>query len=91
MGFDEAQQIKADGGWRVPSIGELKTLIVEQDKKYMQAKTKAFPDLVTGERPYWSSTPSGPSSGFYVHFYYGSALNARRSNTFAVRLVRGGQ
>ena len=91
MSFDEAQQIKAEGGWRVPRIGELKTLIVEQDKKYMQANTNAFPDLVTGHRSYWSSTPSGAFNGSGVDFNDGYTFNYYRSRSFAIRLVRGGQ
>jgi hypothetical protein len=87
--FDDAQQIKAEGGWRVPRIDELKTLIKAGEG--VQIDTNAFPDMTSGETWYWSSTPDGASRGWYVVFGSGGAGNPNRSAANAVRLVRGGQ
>lgn len=88
--FDEAQT-KAKDGWRVPTIDDLKTLIVDRPKGQCQTNTAAFPDMAEKCPWYWSSTPDGASLGWYVDFDIGVAYNHGRSNTHAVRLVRGGQ
>jgi Protein of unknown function (DUF1566) len=92
--FDQAQS-QGSGEWRVPSKDELVTLI---DHGKADAKQKpsidkeAFPDMDVTKLAYWSSTLEGASTGWNVYFagdhvsYYGP-----RSNTGAVRLVRGGQ
>lgn len=92
MGFDEAQQIKTDEGWRVPRIGELKTLVKKRPQGQVKINTSAFPDMVgQTSTAYWSSTHSGASDGCCVYFNLGYSSNCYRSFTFAVRLVRGGQ
>ncbi|MBV5309869.1 DUF1566 domain-containing protein [Chromatium okenii] len=74
--------------WRLPSIDELKTLIVEGQKPTIDQQ--AFPN--TPSSWFWSGSPYTNSSdgAWYVHFNYGAGSSNRCSN-FHVRLVRGGQ
>jgi hypothetical protein len=90
--FDDAQQIKAEGGWRVPTFDELKTLIEKRPEDQRKINTNAFPDM-EGDTVtwYWSITPNGASHGWSVYFRNGDASGYSRSTTLAVRLVRGGQ
>ena len=88
--FDDAKEVKAEGGWRVPSIDELNTLIEKRPTGQVQIDSNAFPDM-ENTLYYWSSTPSGASHGWDVLFTAGETSDYDRSNTRAVRLVRGGQ
>ncbi len=74
--------------WRLPTIDELKTLLLK-NPPYID--TEAFPDNPSNV---WSGSPyAGNASGaWYVNFYggySGSSLFPNVSN--GVRLVRGGQ
>ena len=76
--------------WRLPSRGELKTL-VDSNRKNPAIDTAYFPD--TQSSFYWSSTTFAYGTGYAwgVSFYYGyDGLNLKRLSYY-VRAVRGGQ
>jgi hypothetical protein len=90
--FDDAQKLGA-GGWRVPTVEELKTLI-DFDRK-AQGKQPvidehAFPGMDRYQYWYWSSTPGGDTGGWVVLFNSGLINSAiyYRGNTGAVRMVK---
>ena len=78
----------AVGGWRVPTIDELKTLIAPECSN-PAINEVVFPDMELYKLWYWTSTDTG-SSVWYVAFGSGSVHNADRTDMNAVRLVRGG-
>lgn len=73
--------------WRLPTIDELKTLLLP-DSPHID--TEAFPNNPSGV---WSGSPYAysASSAWYVSFYYGYSYSFSRFSNFGVRLVRGGQ
>ncbi len=75
--------------WRLPTIDELKTLIVTGQKPTINQQ--AFPNTLSAW--FWSGSPNASYSGsaWGVHFGYGYADSSNRSNDYHVRLVRGGQ
>ncbi|MFI4940064.1 MAG: DUF1566 domain-containing protein [Burkholderiales bacterium] len=93
--FDDARAL-ANGTWRVPTVGELKTLI-DYDRTGPDKKPTiddvAFPNMDRYQDWYWTSEPGGASGGWVVLFH-NSLINDAiyyRGNTGAVRLVRRGQ
>jgi hypothetical protein len=76
--------------WRLPNRNEL-TSIVELGCSWPTINTTVFPN--TPSSNFWSSSPPADYSvdAWYVCFSYGNASNYGKSNSFAVRLVRGGQ
>ena len=90
--FDEAQK-QASGEWRVPTRGELESLI-DQSCSPAKIDDQAFPDMNPTLLAYWSSTPNAVDSSvaYLVNFYDGTidAGGYYRSGAGAVRLVRGG-
>jgi len=80
---------QAAGGWRVPTIDELKTLIAS-DCSSPAINEAVFPDMELYKLWYWTSTDTG-SSVWYVAFGGGSVHNADRTDMNALRLVRGGK
>ncbi|MES1208678.1 MAG: DUF1566 domain-containing protein [Pseudomonadota bacterium] len=93
MTFDEARtacgRLAAGGarGWRVPTLGELLTLIDEAAASPMIDRD-AFPN--TPGEPFWSSSAfaNGRELAWYVRFDQGSGLYGRLSEPFHVRCVR---
>jgi hypothetical protein len=91
--FDAAQQhcarLKSSGGgrWRVPTLGELLTLVDERAKSPMIDRA-AF-SKAEG-LPFWSSSTfaNGRELAWYVRFDRGDGLYGRLSETFRVRCVR---
>ncbi len=93
--------------WRVPSKGELLTLVYcssgqpefwKKTSKLCEGSytkptinTVAFPE--TPASFFWSASPSANNSGpaWYVNFYSGHSGNGNRWNDEYVRLVRSGQ
>jgi len=76
--------------WRLPSIDELKTLIVENQTPTIDQQ--AFPN--TPSSWFWSGSPNANDSDYawLVNFDYGNAhVSDVRRNGIPVRLVRGGQ
>jgi hypothetical protein len=94
MTFEDAQR-QGDATWRVPTKEELASLIDRNKGAQGQKPTideMVFPDMSLDRLWYWTSTPSDPSLAYYVDFHAGfTYYGGYRSDTNAVRLVRGGQ
>ena len=88
MGWNDAMS-QAAGGWRLPTIDELKTLIAPTCAN-PAINEEAFPDMELDKLWYWTSTDTG-SSVWYVAFGTGSVHNANRTDMSAVRLMRSGK
>ncbi|MGR0480449.1 MAG: caspase, EACC1-associated type [Candidatus Electronema sp. V4] len=76
--------------WRLPTIDELKTLV--QGSKEPTINQQAFPN--TKATLFWSGSPYAGNSAYaswYVDFYNSKSDFSHRNDSFAVRLVRGGQ
>lgn len=73
--------------WRLPTIDELKTLLLKE-KRYIDEE--AFPKNPSSV---WSGSPCASSARYawYAHFGSGSSDYHNRYRNFGVRLVRGGQ
>jgi hypothetical protein len=74
------------GGWRLPSIAELQT-IVDDKKEYPAADLDVFPD--TPHDDFWSASPdaSGAGAAWYVDFFYGATDLDVPTRVFYVRCV----
>jgi hypothetical protein len=80
----------AGGGWRVPSVKELMTLVdfsVALPAPAIDAT--AFPGMPSPPF-FWSSSPlvAAPSSAWYVYFDYGSTNATVVTTSYHVRCVR---
>ena len=75
--------------WRLPTIDELKTLIVKGQQPAIHQQ--AFPN--TPRSWFWSGSPDADVANYacYVNFNNGYAYNDYRYYYSHVRLVRGGQ
>jgi hypothetical protein len=75
--------------WRLPTIDELKTLVVKYQTPAINARV--FPECLPA--PFWSGSPYAGNSNYacYVNFHDGGASNGHRGYYYRVRLVRGGQ
>jgi hypothetical protein len=78
--WDSAKDLTAPGGFRTPTIDELKTLI--------QIDHQLFPGSAGW---FWSSSPYGDLGAMYVYFVTGAANYGFRTLGLRVRLVRVGQ
>ena len=74
-------------GWRVPTLGELLTLIDERASVPMVDR-EAFPS--TSGEPFWTSSgfANGNELAWYVRFDQGTGLYGRLIESFRVRCVR---
>jgi hypothetical protein len=74
----------AGGGFRLPTLDELKTLV---DLQFSPARIDPtfFPDTPAAQ--FWTSSPNGSSQHWYVDFQNGQP-NARSGNMLNVRCVR---
>lgn len=88
MSWQDAMN-QAVGGWRLPTVDELKTLIAPGCSN-PAINEQVFPDMELYKLWYWTSTDTG-SSVWYVAFGTGTVHNANRTDLNAVRLVRSGQ
>ena len=77
----------AGGGWRLPSMGELQT-IVDETKSGPAIDTNAFTD--GDSSVYWSSSSvaGSTSAAWYVVFIYGNAYSGDVNFSQRVRCVR---
>ncbi len=78
------------GGWRLPMIEELETLV--DGGKYNPSVTEnVFQDIIPGY--YWSSTTAANNTSYAwsVHFNSGDSDNRSKRFSNYVRCVRGGQ
>ena len=89
MTWDEAQR-QGGGVWRVPTKDELLTLVATACKN-PSINEDVFPDMDLEKPWYWTSTTDGASVAWDVYFPDGTVYNHYRTDTLAVRLVRGGQ
>ncbi len=85
--FDEAKALES-AGWRVPTLDELKSIVVKGVKPTIDAA--AFPD--TPPVYFWSTDNRDTSFSWYVLFENGLANHyfPPRTNKDRVRLVRSG-
>jgi hypothetical protein len=97
----------ATGGFRIPTIDELKTLVYCSGNPVTIGMTADFtpcsgtytkPTIVAWAFPntpnwlFWSGSPDGADDAWYVHFGNGYAYDGNRNYDYLhVRLVRGGQ
>ena len=84
------QHADSVSGWRLPNINELLS-IVERCRTNPAVNLQVFPG--TPQSAFWSASPSAGYSdrAWNVGFTVGLAYWNRRSNSYGVRLVRGGQ
>ncbi len=80
--------------WRLPNSKELRS-IVEQRNWQPAINATVFPNTPTGPHPqfiFWSASPAlGPDHAWSVYFLSGDVVALGKSDSYAVRLVRGGQ
>ena len=76
------------GGWRLPTVKELVTLVDVSVASGPTIDSTAFPDTPSG--PFWSSTSSAEAAGvaWAVYFSGGNAYSDEVSNSDYVRCVR---
>ena len=76
--------------WRLPNRNEL-TSLVEYKCDTPAINAAIFPS--TGEGPYWSSSPDAADAGnaWNVDFLDGKVSGAPKTNSYYVRLIRGGK
>lgn len=86
----EAMQIATNDGWRVPNKKELVSIVV-YDCSAPAWSEAAFGAQNTGV--FWSATPLpyfGSPTAWAIDFADGAFTQTSASNTYAVRLVKGG-
>lgn len=85
--YCRALSVEGRGGWRLPSLPELLTLIDETAQVAPAVDRVAFPD--TAGEPYWSSSGFAGKSelAWYVRFDHGDGLYGRPVERFHVRCV----
>ena len=88
MTWDEAKS-QAQNGWRLPSKDELTTLLAPNCSK-PAINEEIFPDLELDKLWYWTSSENGSFLAWLVNFADGNSNSYDRTDTGAVRLVRGG-
>jgi hypothetical protein len=91
-GWEEAQAYcaglpQAGGGWRMPNMKELQTLIDETTVDPAIDRT-VFP--ATASESFWSSSllVGGPPEAWFVNFYSGVSYTNVKTNPYRVRCVR---
>jgi hypothetical protein len=85
----EQAKKRAGGGWRLPTLDELSS-IVSQPCGLTAADKKAFP-VDSIKSSYWTATATEKDLAWMVGFNNGSTFNGFRTAPNAVRLVKGGK
>ncbi len=82
--------IGSRGGWRLPSVEELKSLVDPTQVNPALPDDHPFTNV---KNYYWSSSTRADVTTYawFVKFYYGYAGNNLKTNSYYVRAVRGGQ
>jgi len=89
MSWNEAMKQKK-GGWRVPTLDELLTL-VEAPCGISRANRTIFPNMSDLTPMYWSATAEEKELAWLVGVDNGSKFNGYRTSMNGVRLVRSGK
>jgi hypothetical protein len=100
---DPAAEPKAFGsGWRLPTIGELRTILIGPEAAPGQAKTCPAAPCIdpglaavggpTAPSNYWSASAyaGGPGGAWFAYFRFGTVDGSRKTRGFYVRAVRTG-
>jgi hypothetical protein len=82
--WNEAKELETEG-WRLPTIEELMGIVTKKQHKEGFSK---LPNMVPAA--FWSSSPyaSNSNAAWIVGFGYGGDDPGRKSNNFAVRMVK---
>jgi len=80
----------AGGGFRLPTIKELQTIVDVSRAMPPVIDTGAFPDVPAGASPYWSATKraSNDTEAWFVNFGDGTVLFKPTTDSLSVRCVR---
>ena len=79
--------------WRLPTVGELKTLLITEKQQGLHIRRAIFPDIPSGTYWVWTSSPYANNGNYawIVFFGYGDTNDVNKNSSYYVRVVRSGQ